>query len=85
MRKTLVVIQFAASVFLIISALVISGQLGFMTKGDLGFDQEHLLFVRMRGGFLEDYQNIKGQLLQNSRCDLGERRLATQVNSLGFQ
>jgi predicted permease len=65
LRKVLVVIQFAASVFLIISALVISGQLGFMTKGDLGFDQEHLLYVRMRGGFLEDYQNIKGQLLQN--------------------
>ena len=65
LRKTLVVIQFAASVFLIISALVISGQLGFMTKGDLGFDQDHLLFVRMRGGFLEDYQSIKGTLLQN--------------------
>jgi putative ABC transport system permease protein len=65
LRKTLVVVQFAASVFLIISALVISGQLGFMTKGDLGFDQEHLLYVRMRGGFLEDYQSIKGQLLQN--------------------
>lgn len=64
-RKALVVIQFAASVFLIISALVISGQLGFMTKGDLGFDQEHLLYVRMRGGFLEDYQNIRAQLLQN--------------------
>jgi putative ABC transport system permease protein len=64
-RKALVVIQFAASVFLIISALVISGQLGFMTKGDLGFDQEHLLYVRMRGGFLADYQNIKAQLLQN--------------------
>jgi putative ABC transport system permease protein len=64
-RKALVVIQFTASVFLIISALVISGQLGFMTKGDLGFDQEHLLYVRMRGGFLEDYQNIKAQLLQN--------------------
>lgn len=65
LRKTLVVIQFAASVFLIISALVISGQLDFMTKGDLGFDQEHLLYVRMRGGFFDDYQSIKGTLLQN--------------------
>ena len=65
LRRTLVVIQFAASVFLIIGALVISGQLGFMTKGDLGFDQEHLLCVRMRGGFGDQYQNIKGRLLQN--------------------
>ncbi len=64
-RKMLVVTQFAFSVFLIISAVLIYQQLHYMTKGDLGYDQDHLLTVRMRGGFLEDYENIKQDLMQN--------------------
>jgi predicted permease len=63
-RKILVVTQFTFSIFLIISAVVISNQLYFMTRGDLGFDREYLLYVRMRGGFLENYDNIKRELLQ---------------------
>lgn len=64
-RKGLVVIQFGISISLIIVSSIVFSQLDFMMKADLGFNQENLLFVNMRGGFAENYQNIKAELSDN--------------------
>ncbi len=65
LRKGLVVLQFGASVFLIITAVVIFKQLGFMQSTDLGFDKNQMIYIQMRGSFAENYESIKETLLQN--------------------
>lgn len=46
LRKALVVVQFACSVGLIISVLVVQGQLKFMQKADLGLSLDQLLALK---------------------------------------
>lgn len=46
LRKALVVVQFACSVGLIISVLVVQGQLQFMQKADLGLSLDQLLALK---------------------------------------
>jgi putative ABC transport system permease protein len=45
LRKTLVVLQFAISVLLIVSALIISGQMGFLRSVDMGFVRDHEIVI----------------------------------------
>jgi len=49
-RRILVVIQFACSVGLIISTIVIRDQLRYIREKDLGFDQSQVFSVAMRDG-----------------------------------
>lgn len=46
-RKVLVVLQYATSITLIISTLVITNQLRFMSKQDLGFDKEQVMYIKI--------------------------------------
>lgn len=48
-RKKLVVFQFAISIFIVISALVINGQMEYLQNKELGFDKEQLLSVQLYG------------------------------------
>ncbi len=45
LRKSLVILQFAISVVLVVSTFVISDQLGFMRSKNLGFDKENMIVV----------------------------------------
>jgi predicted permease len=65
MRKILVVVQFALSVFLIIGTVVVYRQLNYMKGKDLGYDREHLFYVYMRGDIKESYHTLKEELLRN--------------------
>lgn len=63
LRKSLVIFQFAISVVLIVSTLVISEQLGFMRSKYLGFDKENMLVVPLVNGNLRTkYQAFKTEL-----------------------
>ncbi|GAB5527663.1 MAG: ABC transporter permease [Roseivirga sp.] len=44
-RKILVVVQYATSITLIIATLIITSQLDFMSKRELGFDKEQVVYV----------------------------------------
>ena len=48
-RKTLVVVQFALSIFMLISTLVVFDQLQFLRNKDLGFDKEQVLRIQLSG------------------------------------
>ncbi len=65
MRKGLVVVQFAVSVFLIISAVVISNQLNYLQNKDLGFNKENIVYVRMTGDLGKGYGIVKNKLKMN--------------------
>lgn len=47
LRKNLTVFQFALSIAFVIAVLVVSNQIDFLMKRDLGFDKEQVLHLRM--------------------------------------
>lgn len=64
-QKTLIVTQFTASIVLLISIFVIKSQLSFMLSTDLGFDKEHVLYLKMNDAFAKQSNRIMQDLEQN--------------------
>jgi len=64
-RKTLVVIQFSLSIFLIIGAGVVYNQVKYMKNTDIGYDKEQVLLIPMRGDVGRHFPALKSKLLQN--------------------
>ncbi len=48
-RKSLVIVQFAIGIFMLISTLIVFDQLQFLRKKDLGFDKEQLVKLELSG------------------------------------
>lgn len=46
-RKILVVIQYATAITLIVATLIIGNQMNFLSKKDLGFDKEQVVYLKM--------------------------------------
>ncbi|MFN0174421.1 MAG: ABC transporter permease [Saprospiraceae bacterium] len=67
-RRPLVVGQFAVSIVLLLTALIISRQLDFLKSRPLGFDQNQLLVVTSKGdNFLrENFRSLCLELARNS-------------------
>ncbi len=63
-RKSLVVVQFALTVILIIGTTVIYGQVRYMKTKGLGFDRERLLYTHVEGTLLTNVETFKNELLQ---------------------
>ena len=85
LKKSLIVIQFAVSAFLIVCTLVIYSQLNFISTKKLGFDKDHVLVAESKNnfwqGYEDKYESFKNDLLQHkgiesvslSTFNLGER------------
>lgn len=65
LRKSLIVFQFVVSVFLIISTLVISGQLHFIQNKKLGYDRDHVIVMPLDGKILDKKEYVKTTLKSN--------------------
>jgi len=65
LRKALVVIQFALSIILIISTLVVSDQLKFLNRQKLGFDKENVVYIPLNSSIMEQLDPLKNELLKN--------------------
>ncbi|TSD67250.1 FtsX-like permease family protein [Inquilinus sp. KBS0705] len=65
-RKGLVVFQFAVSIILIISSIVVYNQLQFMQKHDLGFNPSQTMVINFEGddAVKKQYQLIKNELMR---------------------
>jgi putative ABC transport system permease protein len=59
LRKSLIVIQFAISVFLIIYTVIILQQMHFMQKKNIGYDKDHVLVLPIAGNMLNDFESLK--------------------------
>lgn len=74
LRKSLIVFQFAISVFLIVSTIVIQQQLYFIQHKKLGYNREHVLVLPMDAKMLANIDVIKNEFRANpdvlsvSRC-----------------
>ncbi len=64
LRKTLIVVQFGISVFLIIYTVIILQQMNFMQTKNLGYDKDHIVVLPISGKMQNDFQNIKNAFTQ---------------------
>lgn len=61
-RKILVVVQFALSIILIISAITISRQLNYIRNRDLGYNKDQILSLRFPGNTGSSYKSCKEEI-----------------------
>jgi len=83
LRKVLVVVQFALSIFLLIGTGMVYRQLQFMREQKLGYDKEHVLYIPMRGDIRASYAALKQELSKNSKIQgvTAGRHLPTMIDS----
>jgi len=65
-RNTLVVMQFAASIALLIGTAVVYNQLTFIQNRNLGFNKENLVYAHMNGALWNKYATLRTELEGNS-------------------
>lgn len=65
-RKSLVVLQFTISIFLIIAILVIHRQLKYTREKDLGLNYEQLVYIPLEGRLLPQRETFRQLLLQSN-------------------
>jgi hypothetical protein len=64
-RNTMVVIQFAVSISLIVGTGIVYRQLKYIQQMNLGYDKENLLYVRMTGDLWSKYDALRTSLESN--------------------
>jgi ABC-type antimicrobial peptide transport system permease subunit len=64
LRKGLVVFQFALSIILIISTIIISKQVNFIQSKNLGYDRENLIYMPLDGDLNTKYDILKNEALR---------------------
>jgi putative ABC transport system permease protein len=64
-QKSLIVVQFTASIALLIVVFFMQKQVQFMTQYDLGFNKENIVYVHGREHFAGNYEALKDELLKN--------------------
>ena len=62
-RKGLVVFQFVLSLILIIGTIVVSRQINFIQKRNLGYDKENLIYIPVEGELINKYSTFKNEAL----------------------
>ena len=65
-RKILVVVQFAITLFFIVSTLVLYKQFMYLHKADFGISRENIIYIPTRGMIWNKYDEIKQDLLMES-------------------
>lgn len=76
LRKTLVVVQFTISIFMILSILVIVLQIDFLKKKELGFNKDHMVVLPLGG---RNSEEVRSRILQNPNV----QAVATSLNIPG--
>jgi putative ABC transport system permease protein len=66
LRRVLVVVQFFIAILMIIGTMVVSNQLNFLRKKDLGFHKEGMVVLELQdSSFRSKVETFKEELLQN--------------------
>lgn len=65
LRNLLVVVQFAASIVIIVGTVIVYSQIDFMLSKNLGFDKEQILVVRRPDVLKDHLETFKTELLKN--------------------
>ncbi len=65
-RKVLVIAQFAISIVLIITTIIVFQQLRYMQETSLGYDKEHIITLPYYNSINPQYESFRNELMQNS-------------------
>jgi ABC-type antimicrobial peptide transport system permease subunit len=65
LRRVLVMVQFGLSIALIVGTAVVYRQVGFMQGKALGFDQDRVIYLPLRGSARAGYTALKAELLRS--------------------
>ncbi len=79
-RQSLVVVQFALSLVLIISTIFIYNQLQYIQHKNLGFDKSQLMYVGMAGNLRQKVVQFKNELLRQTSIETAAATTATLVD-----
>ena len=80
LKKSLVITQFVASIALLIVVTFMQKQLNYILSYDLGFDKEHVIFVRGAESFKQNYQALEGEFLQEPSITAVSRKNALPMD-----
>lgn len=85
-RKVLVIMQFAFSIVLMISTIVIFQQINLVKNRDLGYQQDRLISVELTNDLRDNYEVLKQELLASGIVESVTRSNSqiTQINSNNF-
>jgi len=72
-RKVLVVVQFSFAIIFIICTIVIYRQIDFGRKREMGFTQDHLLYLYNKGDIQKNFPAIQQELLASGAASLVAR------------
>ncbi|WP_207491512.1 ABC transporter permease [Aridibaculum aurantiacum] len=64
-RQGLVVVQFALSALLIVSAIIVYKQMSYLNTKDIGFNNEQVIYFQMRGEVADKLEAFKSELKSN--------------------
>jgi len=64
LRKTLIVVQFGISIFLIIYTVIILQQMHFMQTKNLGYGKDHVVVLPIGGEMLKNFESLKSAFVQ---------------------
>ncbi|CAN5467340.1 ABC transporter permease [soil metagenome] len=65
-RKALVVVQFAISIVLIFTTIIVYQQLKYMQQTSLGYDKEHLVTLPYNNSINTQYETFRNELMSNA-------------------
>lgn len=82
-RKILVVTQFAVSIVLIVSTLIISKQLNYIHTKELGYNKDHVMYFTMRN-LMDHYDALKADLLKRPGV-VAVTRASSNIVQIGGQ
>ncbi len=84
LRKVLVTLQFAISIFMLIGTLVIYRQMEYVRNKDLGFDKEQVLSLQLNSRITrQQWPVLKNKLLQNANISSAGTASTTPGNGFG--
>ena len=66
LRNVLVIVQFSASIFLIIGTLIISRQLNYIQTKDVGFSKENIIILRTPASFAKVSHAFENEIRQQA-------------------
>jgi putative ABC transport system permease protein len=89
-RKVLVIVQFAVSIMMILSTIVVSKQFEFMKAEDTGYDKDRVVTLPMTDDMQRHFDAIREDLLTNSEIKgvtASTRQLGTSLwrNEIFFE
>ena len=64
LRKFLVVVQFTASVMLVVGSIAVYKQISFISEKNLGFNKDNIIVIDQNEGIVKNYEAIKNDLQQ---------------------